>query len=43
LLREWWEAHTEHQRAKHELATHRRHMLEEAWAVEYDPVNSVKH
>ena len=44
LLRQWWQAHTEHRRAKAELAVLlRQQALEEAWATEFDPVNSVKH
>ena len=38
LLREWKQAHTEHQRARHELlALYRRRMLEAAWEAERDP------
>jgi len=44
LLKEWWQAYTEHQRVKHELAaSYRQHMLEEAWAAEFDPLNMVRH
>lgn len=39
LLREWRDAHIEHQQAKAELlALYRRLMLEEAWLVEFDPL-----
>jgi hypothetical protein len=44
LLREWWSAHTEHRRAKAELAALvRQNQLEEALAVTYDPAITVKH
>jgi Skp family chaperone for outer membrane proteins len=43
LLKEWFAAHSDHQRAKAELAAHlRQQTVKDAWGVEYT-INSTKH
>jgi hypothetical protein len=44
LLREWWDAHQTHEKAKGDLlANYRQHQLEEAAVAEFDPLNMVRH